>query len=409
MHALTGGNPFFVSEVLRGESDQLPASARDAVLARAARLSAAGRDVLDAAALVGERVEPDLLAAVTGADAASLDEPVGAGLLVADDTGLRFRHEIARRAVEQEVGPRTAAEVHRRILAELETSGIDDDARLAHHAEGALDAAATVRHARRAGDRSAELSSRREAATQYRRALRFVGTDQPLVRAELLDAMGRELATLDQWAAAAEVLEESIELWRAEGAPLREGDALRRLSVAYYRLCRGPEVMVAVRSALEVLEPFGPSRELAWALSRMAGEYMGNEMPEECTSTPAAPSRWQTPSACTTSPATRATPSRASSTTAATGGTPGSARRRPRPEHGLPDPAGRAYANLQDMLMDAMRYPEAERFYREGQVYCDDHDLATSGLCLAGGQAKRAHAHRPLGRGRGDLGGSAER
>ena len=26
-------------------------------------------------------------------------------------------------------------------------------------------------------------------------------------------------------------------------------------------------------------------------------------------------------------------------------------------------------------------------FYREGLVYCDDHDLATSGLCMAGGQA----------------------
>ena len=39
VHALTGGNPFFVSEVLRAEGEELPASARDAVLARAARLS----------------------------------------------------------------------------------------------------------------------------------------------------------------------------------------------------------------------------------------------------------------------------------------------------------------------------------------------------------------------------------
>ena len=139
VHALTGGNPFFVTEVLSATRDELPMSARDAVLARAARLSAAGRDVLDAAALVGERVEPDLLAAVTDADVGVLDEPVAAGLLVADGSGLRFRHEIARRAVEQEVGPHTAAEVHRRILAELLRSGADDDARLAHHAEGALD------------------------------------------------------------------------------------------------------------------------------------------------------------------------------------------------------------------------------------------------------------------------------
>ncbi len=120
MHALTGGNPFFVSEVLRAEGEELPASARDAVLARAARLSLTRRAVLDAAALVGERVEPALLHAVTGAASAALDEPVAAGLLVADGAVLRFRHEIARRAIEQEVGPHAGAEIHRRILAELD-------------------------------------------------------------------------------------------------------------------------------------------------------------------------------------------------------------------------------------------------------------------------------------------------
>ena len=50
--------------------------------------------------------------------------------------------------------------------------------------------------------------------------------------------------------------------------------------------------------------------------------------------------------------------------------------------------AGRAYANLQAHARSThMRYAEAERFYREGIAYCDEHDLATCGLCLAGGQA----------------------
>jgi DNA-binding NarL/FixJ family response regulator len=35
-----------------------------------------------------------------------------------------------------------------------------------------------------------------------------------------------------------------------------------------------------------------------------------------------------------------------------------------------------------------MRYAEAERYYREGSAYCDEHDLRTSGLCLAGGEAE---------------------
>src|SRR5205814_5236118 len=58
LYRLTGGNPFYVTEVLRAGMEEVPASARDAVLARAARLSGDAREVLDVAALTGSRVEP---------------------------------------------------------------------------------------------------------------------------------------------------------------------------------------------------------------------------------------------------------------------------------------------------------------------------------------------------------------
>ena len=44
---LTGGNPFYVTEVLQAGQDAVPPSARDAVLARAGRLTPAAREVLD--------------------------------------------------------------------------------------------------------------------------------------------------------------------------------------------------------------------------------------------------------------------------------------------------------------------------------------------------------------------------
>ncbi|HEY3739042.1 MAG TPA: AAA family ATPase, partial [Bryobacteraceae bacterium] len=61
LYRLTGGNPFFVTEVVSGGLDTVPPSARDAVLARAGRLGSEARDVLEIAALVGRRVDPALL------------------------------------------------------------------------------------------------------------------------------------------------------------------------------------------------------------------------------------------------------------------------------------------------------------------------------------------------------------
>ena len=39
------------------------------------------------------------------------------------------------------------------------------------------------------------------------------------------------------------------------------------------------------------------------------------------------------------------------------------------------------------LLIDQVRYPEAERFYREGAEFCREHDLTTWGLCLGGALA----------------------
>ena len=57
LHRLTGGNPFFVNEVLAADGDEIPATIREAVLARMARLSPAAQVVLEAAAILGPRID----------------------------------------------------------------------------------------------------------------------------------------------------------------------------------------------------------------------------------------------------------------------------------------------------------------------------------------------------------------
>ena len=103
LYRLTGGNPFYVTEVVQAGLGAVPASARDAVLARAARLRGESREVLDVAALIGARVELDLLRSATRCPLTALDEILVSGLLAEDGGWLRFRHEIARLAVEQAI------------------------------------------------------------------------------------------------------------------------------------------------------------------------------------------------------------------------------------------------------------------------------------------------------------------
>jgi hypothetical protein len=131
----------------------VPASARDAVLARAAGLSGEARAVLDAAALTGTRVEVRLVESVTGCPPPAVDELLASGLLAGDGGWLRFRHEIARLAVEQAVAAHRRGAIRARILAALRSAGCDDDARMAFHAEAAGDGAAVLHYAPRVAGR----------------------------------------------------------------------------------------------------------------------------------------------------------------------------------------------------------------------------------------------------------------
>jgi predicted ATPase len=183
LYRLTGGNPFYVTEVMAAGLGVVPSSARDAVLARAGRLGGGSREVLDVAALTGARVELDLLTSVTASPLPVLDELFASGLLAVDGQWLRFRHEIARLAVEQAVAPHRRAGMHARILAALRSLGSGDDARMAFHAEAAGDQPTVLHHAPRAARQAAGLGAHREAAAQFKRALRFAADAGPDVAA----------------------------------------------------------------------------------------------------------------------------------------------------------------------------------------------------------------------------------
>jgi DNA-binding CsgD family transcriptional regulator len=270
LHRLTAGNPFFVTELLQAGSDGLPVSVRDAVLARTRTLSTQARDALDTAALIGARMQAELLVSLIDNPLVT-DELISDGLLIKDGDDLRFRHEIARVAIEGAIPPYRKAAIHTKIIEALLASGSDDDARLAFHAEGAGNAELVLTYAPRAGRRAAALGARREAAAQYERALRFVPATDVRTRAELLDNLAKQLSFFEEWE---EKCSEAVALWNALGDSSRESDSLLSLAWGSWWLCRGTDFRQAGEAALKLAEPLGPSPQLAWASNTLAFRRM---------------------------------------------------------------------------------------------------------------------------------------
>jgi DNA-binding CsgD family transcriptional regulator/tetratricopeptide (TPR) repeat protein len=267
LHHQTGGNPFFVTEVLSSTDVGLPRTVRDAVLGRVARLSPSAQVVLEAAAVVGPRIEPWLLAAMAPADAQAADECLFSGVFVASGKGLAFRHELARQAVLDAIAPLRRALLHRLALDALRASprGSLDLNRLAHLAEGADDRVAVLTYAPAAAREAAAASAHREAAALYALALRFAESLPPADRAALLEAHAWECRLTADLLGAIASRRQAVGLRREAGDPLKQGENLAQLAIAFIAAGRRNEARQASQAAIELLEALPPGRELALA------------------------------------------------------------------------------------------------------------------------------------------------
>ena len=387
LHRVTGGNPFYVSEILDAGWPSIPPTVRDAVGARLARATPGARRVVETAAVIGGRVDLSLLsAALTGSgSAADLDECLDTGILVPDGAALRFRHELVRMAVEAGIAPHRRAGLHARLLAALDRDGADPTL-LAHHAEGAGDAEAVRRHAPEAARRSSALGAHREAAAHYERALRFSDDGDRSALAALREGLAGEYALLDRWEEAEQALRTALALRRAAGDTLAVGEDLRRLSSTLWRLCRGPESDVAADEAVAVLETLPPGPELAWAYasagaSRLTNGRIGEGIATLGRARDLAERLGETEVV-----------SFALNTIGCALVIGGQADGRSQIkqaldlalEADLPQAAGRAYLHLHEFSVALNEFAVSERYYTEGLAYSEGREMGVFSACLLG-------------------------
>lgn len=201
LHARTGGNPFFLEELLAAarEADpdelmnqELPWSLAELVRTQLDDLTTEQRCVLETAAVLGvTRVGFDVLSAVSGYDEDELIPIlrylVGRGLLVESEADVfAFRHALAREAIESDLLGRERRRLHQAALDALRAADSHDFASIAHHAHAAGQFDDMVDAARKGA-----LRSLRSGSTYQALQLAELGLTERADDAELLDIASR--------------------------------------------------------------------------------------------------------------------------------------------------------------------------------------------------------------------------
>ncbi len=204
---LCEGNPFFAEELLKsalereGPKSALPVSIRATILERLVNLNDGERHVLQHAAVLGYRFDPQTLALILERDIAAimpaLQRARDQNLIVEepkDRIRFRFRHALTRQTLYEGLLALAARPLHERIARTLEalpgaSEHLDE---LAYHWYEARDGAKALAYGERAGDAALGVNAFSEAATYFARALEFPSSDAH--RASLLSKLGMAYA-----------------------------------------------------------------------------------------------------------------------------------------------------------------------------------------------------------------------
>lgn len=222
LHALSGGIPLYFEQALLSLRQQGSLEQWDAA-SRLDRLSPRARNLLHAAAVLGEKGSLEVLLAVVGKPSvealAGLTELTDAGLIGWDDTTYTFVHEVVWQQAYAGVPLKERRALHGRaakVLAELQPH---PTRALAYHFEQAGQRAKAARLYRQVGEESLSRFAFQDAQSAIQRALTLSPSEPSASRVRTLLTLAKAAELAGDVAAEASAVQEALSLVEHLQAP----------------------------------------------------------------------------------------------------------------------------------------------------------------------------------------------
>jgi DNA-binding CsgD family transcriptional regulator/tetratricopeptide (TPR) repeat protein len=284
IYALTGGNPFYVREILAAYSPGVPATIKDSILAVVDRQSAATRRIWDLLSTMPNGLEIAYLERLEPQYAEAIEDSLAAHILLLSGGRLHFKHELYRRAIEEQLSPVVRIAINKRILdvllQDLREKG--EYARIIHHAQHAGDDNLVVGYVPAAARQAAVLGSHFEASRLWHTALTLYRGTEVSTLLGFYEAYAYECYLTNRIREAIDFQEKVVALRKGEGAIERLGESIRFLSRLWWYNGDRRQAEHFAALAIETLEPAAASRARAMAYSNLSQLKMLANQGAEC-------------------------------------------------------------------------------------------------------------------------------
>ncbi len=282
VYSISGGNPFYVNEILASYSPGIPDNIKDAILSVYERQKEGTRNAWQIWSIIPEGLEVERIARIKSSW--DINHCFAINVIMVQNGKVIFKHELYRRTIEESLTPLKRMELNKMML-ELFLDSFEERGeieRILHYAKNANEKGLVAKYAPIAAEKAASLGGHKEASRLFVTAIEYFEGDDGNQLTQLYESYAYECYLSNQIKEAIVFTEKVLAFRKKENDLEKIGDSLRFLSRLWWFDGNRNHAEAFAQQAIEVLKDQQTSSAKAFAFSNMSQLKMLSDETAAC-------------------------------------------------------------------------------------------------------------------------------
>ncbi|MGZ3938699.1 MAG: ATP-binding protein, partial [Flavisolibacter sp.] len=284
VYNISGGNPFYVNEILASYSPGVPENIKDAILSVYERQDEGTKQAWQIFSVIPEGLELNRFTKLKSTWNDGMDHCFDLKIMRVKNERVVFKHELYRRTIENSLSPFKRIELNKKILDLFLTSFEENGEieRIVHYAKNTNESNIVVKYAPLAGKQAASVGAHIEAAKLFLTAIEYSEGNNVDQLVEFYEAYAYESYLTNQMKEAIIYQGKALKIWEALNEIEKTSHSLRFLSRLWWLDGNRQKAEACALHAISILESQPPSKIKAMAFSNLSQLKLFSEQLDAC-------------------------------------------------------------------------------------------------------------------------------
>jgi ATP/maltotriose-dependent transcriptional regulator MalT len=282
--SISGGNPFYVTEILASYSPGVPDNIKDSIISVYNRQEKGTRNAWEICSVIPEGLELNRFGKIKSSLDVEMDHCFALQIIVIKKNRVIFKHELYRRTIEASLSPFKRISLNKKML-ELFLDSFEKEGeieRIVHYAKNANENEIVVKYAPIAARQAASVGAHIEASKLFLTAIEFSDGSHEDEMVSLYESYAYECYLTNQIKEAIIYQGRALRNWQKKNEVEQAGNSLRFLSRLWWFDGNRQEAEKYGKQAVEILTLQPTSKSKAMAYSNMSQLKMLSDDTSEC-------------------------------------------------------------------------------------------------------------------------------